>query len=34
MSKPDRTLLGVLALVLLMVAFAVFGVLHFAGVTR
>jgi hypothetical protein len=33
-NRSDRTLFGVLALVLLMVAFVVFGVLHFAGVTR
>lgn len=34
MKRIDWTLLGIVTLVSLMAAFAVFAVLHFAGVTR
>lgn len=34
MKGPDWVLIGTLALFLLMLAFAAFGVLHFSGVTR
>jgi t-SNARE complex subunit (syntaxin) len=34
MNRPDWTIYGILVVVLLMVAFVVFGFLHFAGVTR
>jgi hypothetical protein len=33
-NRPDWTIYGILFVVLLLVAFAVFAVLHFAGVTR